>query len=305
MIGPELGVTQPGMTIVCGDCHTSTHGAFGALAFGIGTSEVEHVLATQTPAAAPAADDADHASTASRGLGVTAKDMILGIIGQIGIAGGDRPRDRVRRRGDPRALDGGPDDVCNMSIEAGARAGMIAPDDTTFAYLEGRPGRARGDVATPPSSAGAALRHRRRARRSTREVVDRRAGARAAGHLGHEPRAWSVPVTGRVPTSTTRRPGRREPSSARWTTWAWPGTPIEEIAIDRVFIGSCTNGRIEDLRAAAERGRAASGRRRRARDGRAGLDAGEGAGRARGSRPRLHGRRLRVARAPAARCAWA
>ena len=241
MIGPELGVTQPGMTIVCGDSHTSTHGAFGALAFGIGTSEVEHVLATQTlPSAA-------RRRCASRfeglpGRGVMAKDMILGLIGQSGTDGVTGYV--VEYTGEAiRALSmEGRMTVCNMSIEGGARAGFIAPDETTFALPRGPPWRA-GPRAT--SSTGERYHGRRRDLRPRGRRRRRRAGA--AWSPGAPTRARSIAVTGRVPEATTPTTSER----ALAYMGLEPGTAMRTSPIDRVFIGSCTNGRIEDLRAAA------------------------------------------------------
>ena len=250
VIGPELGVTQPGMTIVCGDSHTSTHGAFGALAFGIGTSEVEHVLATQTlPQRRPRTMRVHFDGVLP--LGVTAKDAILGAIGQIGVAGG---------AGHVIEYDGavvrslsmdGRMTICNMSIEAGARAGMIAPDDTTFAYLEGRPGSPRGkaweraldDWRRLPSDADAAF---------DREVeVD--AGSLAPQVTWGTNPAMVAPVDGAVPDPAAfADPADRAAAERALAYMALePGTPIAEIGVDRVFIGSCTNARIEDLRLVA------------------------------------------------------
>jgi 3-isopropylmalate/(R)-2-methylmalate dehydratase large subunit len=250
VIGPELGVTQPGMTVVCGDSHTSTHGAFGALAFGIGTSEVEHVLATQTlPQRRPKTMRVRFEGKLP--IGVTAKDAILGAIGQVGVAGGS---------GHVIEYDGavvrdlsmdGRMTICNMSIEAGARAGMIAPDDTTFAYLEGRPGSPRGvqweraldDWRRLPSDPDAAF---------DREVeVDARSLAPQVT-WGTNP-AMVAPVDGVVPDpSSLVDPADREAAERALAYMALePGTPIAEIAVDRVFVGSCTNARIEDLRLVA------------------------------------------------------
>ena len=257
IIGPEQGLTQPGMTIVCGDSHTSTHGAFGALAFGIGTSEVEHVLATQTLLQRPAKNmrisvDGDPA------VGVTAKDLILAIIGQIGTAGGTGHVIEYAGKAIRDLSMAGRMTVCNMSIEAGARAGLIAPDDTTFAYLRGRPKVPKGGAweqavafwRTLPSDPGA--------RYDTELVLD---AASIAPHVtwGTSPQDV-VPITGAVPDPEAHD----DPGKAR----AWrrsldymglaPGTPMTDVAVDRVFIGSCTNGRIEDLREVA---RIAKGRK--------------------------------------------
>ena len=231
IIGPEQGFTLPGMTIVCGDSHTSTHGAFGALAFGIGTSEVEHVLATQTLIQHPAKNMRSRVDGALP-LGVTAKDLILAIIAKIGTAGGHRPRHRVRRRGHPRLSMEGRMTVCNMSIEGGARAGLIAPDETTFDYLEGPPHGAQGRQAWEQAVAywrSAAVRRRRPA--TTRRSLCRpaRSSPRSPGALQPED---VVPVTGRVPAP--ERP-RRPPAERPWPRaleymGLTAGTPITEVA---------------------------------------------------------------------------
>jgi len=246
VIGPELGVTQPGMTIVCGDSHTATHGAFGALAFGIGTSEVEHVLATQTlPQPKPKTMRINIDGTP--GLGVVAKDLILGTIGQIGVAGGVGYV--IEYAGEAiRALSmEGRMTVCNMTIEGGGRAGMIAPDETTFAYLEGR-------VAAPKNFSAAVDAWRQLptdadATFDTEVHVDASALAPQVT-WGTNPE-MVVPITGRVPTPEQWS----DPDSAR-RALAYMGLKggeaVEDIAIDVVFLGSCTNGRIEDLRAAAK-----------------------------------------------------
>jgi 3-isopropylmalate/(R)-2-methylmalate dehydratase large subunit len=250
VIGPELGVTQPGMTIVCGDSHTSTHGAFGALAFGIGTSEVEHVLATQTlPQRRPRTMRISYAG--ALGTGCTAKDIILGTIGQIGTDGA--AGHVIEYAGDAiRSLSmEGRMTIANMSIEAGGRAGMIAPDDTTFAYLEGRPGApTEFDVAVErwrayASDADAAF---------DREVTVDLAGVAPQVSWGTNP-SQVAPITGTVP-----EPCDETDERALAYMGLAAGTPLQEITVDRVFLGSCTNARIEDLRAAAEvvRGRRVS-----------------------------------------------
>ncbi len=250
VIGPEQGITQPGMTIVCGDSHTATHGAFGALAFGIGTSEVEHVLATQT---LPQAKPRSMAITVDGPLParVTAKDVILGIIARIGVGGG--AGHVVEYRGEAiRALSmEGRMTVCNMSIEAGARAGMIAPDHTTFAYLEGRPHAPTGaewDAAVAywrslPTDPGAAF---------DSEVVIDAASLAPYVSWGTNP-AQAVPVTGRVPAPEDFSDPLARDAAARALAYMdlEASTPITDIRPERVFIGSCTNARIEDLRAAA------------------------------------------------------
>ena len=250
VIGPELGLTQPGMTIVCGDSHTSTHGAFGALAFGIGTSEVEHVLATQTlPQRRPRTMRITYAGTL--GPGCTAKDMILGTIGQIGTDGA--AGHVIEYAGDAiRALSmEGRMTIANMSIEAGGRAGMMAPDDTTFAYLEGRTGApADFDAAIERWRAyatddGAAF---------DREVTVDLADVAPQVSWGTNP-SQVAPITGTVP-----EPADETDERALEYMGLAAGTPLREIAVDRVFLGSCTNARIEDLRAAADiiRGRRVS-----------------------------------------------
>ena len=250
IIGPELGLTQPGMTIVCGDSHTSTHGAFGALAFGIGTSEVEHVLATQT---LPQQRPRTMAVEISGRLpdGVTPKDLILAVIGHIGTGGG--MGHIIEYRGEAvRALTmEGRMTVCNMSIEAGARAGMVAPDDTTFAYLEGRPHAPSGaaweqaldDWRSLATDDGAAF--------DRSVTID---GAALTPHVswGTNP-AQVAPIGSAVPSPDDfDDPAAREAAGRALAYMGLTaGTPLRDVAVDTVFIGSCTNGRIEDLRAAA------------------------------------------------------
>jgi 3-isopropylmalate/(R)-2-methylmalate dehydratase large subunit len=241
VIGPELGLTQPGLTIVCGDSHTSTHGAFGALAFGIGTSEVEHVLATQCLVQRrPASMRISY--TGALGRGVTPKDLILATIGRLGTDG--CAGYVVEYAGDAiGALSmEGRMTVCNMTIEGGGRAGMIAPDDTTYAYLEGRPGVPRNFAAAVdawrdlPTEAGA--------RFDRAETIDASAIAPMV--------TWGT-TPGQVVEVTEAVPSPRSDTEERALHYMAlePGTPIADIAVDRVFIGSCTNSRIEDLRAAA------------------------------------------------------
>ena len=250
VIGPELGLTQPGMTIVCGDSHTSTHGAFGALAFGIGTSEVEHVLATQTlPQRRPKTMRVSLEGELP--LGLTAKDAILGTVGRIGVAGGVG---HVIEYAGPvvRALSmEGRMTICNMSIEAGARAGMIAPDDTTFAYLEGRPGAPSGAAWEQALDEWRLLPSDEDAVFDREVVIDVRQLAPQVT-WGTNP-GMVAPVDGRVPDPADLvDPDDRATAERALAYMALePGTPIADIAIDRVFIGSCTNSRIEDLRVAA------------------------------------------------------
>jgi 3-isopropylmalate/(R)-2-methylmalate dehydratase large subunit len=250
IIGPEQGLTQPGMTIVCGDSHTATHGAFGALAFGIGTSEVEHVLATQTLIQKPA----KNMRTRVEGklpLGVTAKDLILAIIGKIGTAGGTGHVVEYAGEAIARLSMEGRMTVCNMSIEAGARAGLIAPDETTYEYLKGRPMAPKGGAweqavahwRTLPSDPGATY---------DKEVVLQAADIAPQVTWGTSPEAV-LPITGTVPNPADEPDEDRRRSIQRALDYMGltPGTPLKEVKIDRVFIGSCTNGRIEDLRAVA------------------------------------------------------
>ena len=250
VIGPELGLTQPGMTVVCGDSHTSTHGAFGALAFGIGTSEVEHVLATQClPQRKPRSMRITFRG--DRAPGVTAKDMILAAIGQMGVAGGvghviEYAGEAVLALSMENRMT-----VCNMTIEGGARAGMVAPDDTTFAYLEGRPAAPRG------AAWEAALDAWRSLRSDDDAVFDRELEVDVSALVpqvtwGTNP-GMVVPVDGRVPDPADAADDEERAAVERALAYMAlePGMRIEDIAIDRVFIGSCTNSRIEDLRAAA------------------------------------------------------
>ena len=250
VIGPEQGLTQPGMTVVCGDSHTSTHGAFGALAFGIGTSEVEHVLATQTlPQRRPGTMAVIVDGTLPPG--VTAKDVILAVIGRIGTGGGIGHI--VEYRGSAiRALSmEGRMTICNMSIEAGARAGMVAPDDTTFAYLEGRPRAPRGAAWEQALDDWRALTTDRGAV-FDREVTLDANELRPHVSWGTNPSQVAA-IDGVVPDPASfPEPAAREAAERALAYMAIdPGTPIHDIEIDTVFIGSCTNSRIEDLRAAA------------------------------------------------------
>lgn len=250
VIGPQLGVTQPGLTIVCGDSHTSTHGAFGALAFGIGTSEVEHVLATQTW---PQRKPGTMAVTVEGDLppGVTAKDVILGIIGRIGTSGG--VGSIIEYRGSTiRSLSmEGRMTVCNMSIEAGARAGLVAPDDVTFAYLEGKPHAPRGGAWA------AALDHWRSLPTDPDAAFDKEIFIDAAHLVPYV--SWGT-NPGQVigiddvvpdPDSLTEPVAREAAARALRYMALDPGTAVRDIAVDTVFLGSCTNSRMEDLRLAA------------------------------------------------------
>ena len=250
IIGPELGISLPGMTIVCGDSHTSTHGAMGALAFGIGTSEVEHVMATQSLLQAPAKNMLVLVN-GQLGLGVTAKDLVLAIIGKIGTAGGNGHV--IEFAGEAiRALNmAGRMTVCNMSIEAGARAGLIAPDETTFAYVRGRQYAPKDEAfdraveywRTLPSDPGAQY-----------DIVVEIDAATITPMVtwGTNPEAV-VPITGVVPDpSLEADPGKRAQLERMVEYMGLTvGQRLDSLPIDVVFIGSCTNGRIEDIRAAA------------------------------------------------------
>lgn len=257
VIGPELGLTQPGMTIVCGDSHTSTHGAFGAMAFGIGTSEVEHVLATQT---LPQSKPKTMAINVEGDLpdGVSAKDLILAIIGEIGTGGGmgyvvEYRGSAIRSLSMESRMT-----VCNMSIEAGARAGMIAPDETTFAYLKGRkhaPKDAHWDEAveywsTLHSDDGATF---------DKEVHLDASTLRPYVTWGTNP-GQVMPIDGTVPDPDALEDPSQRDAAARALAYMGltAGTAMKEVPVDTVFVGSCTNARIEDLRIAAQ---VAAGRR--------------------------------------------
>ena len=250
VIGPQLGVTQPGMTVVCGDSHTSTHGAFGALAFGIGTSEVEHVLATQT---LQLVRPKTMAVTVTGELhpGVTAKDLVLALIAQVGTGGGQGHV--VEYRGQAiRALSmEGRMTVCNMSIEWGARAGMIAPDETTYAYLEGRPHAPQGADWDAAVLAWDALRTDDDATYDKEVVLDASAVTPFVT-WGTNP-AQGVPLGATVPDPTQLPAGNERDAAERALEYMGltAGTPMREVEVDTVFLGSCTNGRMEDLRAAA------------------------------------------------------
>jgi 3-isopropylmalate/(R)-2-methylmalate dehydratase large subunit len=250
VVGPQLGLTQPGLTVVCGDSHTSTHGAFGALAFGIGTSEVEHVLATQT---LPVVRPRTMAITLEGELpeGSTAKDVILAVIAKIGTGGGqgyvlEYRGEAIRNLSMEARMT-----ICNMSIEAGARAGMIAPDETTFAYLQGRPYAPQG------ADWDEALAYWRTLRTDDDAVFDVEVLIDASTiepyvTWGTNP-GQGLPLSGRVPdpAGIADESARRAAERALAYMDLRPGTALRDIKVDTVFIGSCTNGRIEDLRAAA------------------------------------------------------
>ena len=251
IIGPEQGMTQPGMTIVCGDSHTSTHGAFGALAFGIGTSEVEHVLATQTLLQKPA-KNMRITVDGPRPEGTTAKDLILAIIGKIGTAGGTGHVIEYAGEAIRELSMAGRMTICNMSIEAGARAGMIAPDETTFEYIKGRP------MAPKGANWEAAVAHWR----SLPSDPDARYDTEVILHAdeivpqvtwGTSPQDV-VPVTGEVPSldAVDDEGQRRAMERALNYMGLEPGMRMQDLKLDKVFIGSCTNARIEDLREVAK-----------------------------------------------------
>jgi 3-isopropylmalate/(R)-2-methylmalate dehydratase large subunit len=254
VIGPELGVTQPGMTIVCGDSHTSTHGAFGALAFGIGTSEVEHVLATQCLASKrPRSMRIRYEG--ELGFGVGAKDLILGTIGEVGVAGASGHVVEYAGKAIEALSMEGRMTVCNMTIEAGGRAGMIAPDETTFAWFAdgaARPGAPDGKQLEAAIGRWSALCTDDGAS-FDREVVIDAAALSPQVTWGTTP-GMVAQVTGSVPSPEAFAGSAQRESAQRALVYMdlEPGTPIEQIALDRVFIGSCTNSRIGDLRAAAE-----------------------------------------------------
>ncbi|OFX07562.1 MAG: 3-isopropylmalate dehydratase large subunit [Alphaproteobacteria bacterium RIFOXYD12_FULL_60_8] len=250
IVGPEQGFTLPGQTIVCGDSHTSTHGAFGALAFGIGTSEVEHVLATQTLVQAPAKNMRVRVE-GRLPEGATAKDIVLAVIGELGTAGGTGYVVEYAGQAIEALSMEGRMTVCNMTIEGGARAGLIAPDESTFAYLKGRPMAPKGAAweqavafwKTLKTDAGAHF---------DKEIVLQAKDIIPQVTWGTSPEDVA-PITGVVPdpASFADENARRAKQRALDYMGLTPGMKLTEIAIDRVFIGSCTNGRIEDLRAAA------------------------------------------------------
>jgi 3-isopropylmalate/(R)-2-methylmalate dehydratase large subunit len=250
VVGPQLGLTQPGMTVVCGDSHTSTHGAFGALAFGIGTSEVEHVLATQT---LPLKPFKTMAITVNGPLpdGVTAKDLILAVIARIGTGGGQGYVLEYRGEGVQGLSMEGRMTLCNMSIEAGARAGMVAPDETTFTYLEGRPHAPTGADWDVALAYWQTLRTDDDATFDA-EVIIEASELSPFVTWGTNP-GQGVPLAGSVPSPEDAADEVERVAIERALEYMdlAPGTPIREIPVDTVFVGSCTNGRIEDLRAVA------------------------------------------------------
>ncbi len=251
VVGPQLGLTQPGMTVVCGDSHTSTHGAFGALAFGIGTSEVEHVLATQT---LPLKPFKTMAITVEGELpeGVTAKDVILAVIAEIGTGGGQGHVLEYRGSAIEALSMEARMTICNMSIEAGARAGMIAPDDTTFAYLKGRDRAPAGDSWDAAVAYWSDLRSDPDAE-FDREIVLQAGDLAPFVTWGTNP-AQGLPLSASVPDPADFADEVQRSAAERALEYMGltPGTPLREIAVDTVFVGSCTNGRIEDLRAVAD-----------------------------------------------------
>ena len=251
VIGPEQGLTQPGMTVVCGDSHTATHGAFGAIAFGIGTSEVEHVLATQT---LPQVRPKTMAITVDGTLrdGATAKDVILAIIGKIGTGGGIGHIIEYRGEVFRNMSMEGRMTVCNMSIEAGAKAGMIAPDDTTFAYLEGREHAPTGAAWEQALDAWRRLPSDDAASFDAEVSLDG-SNIRPQITWGTNP-GQVAPISSVVPDPDTFSTPQDRDAAARALAYMGltAGTPLKEIGVDTVFIGSCTNSRIEDLRAAAD-----------------------------------------------------
>ena len=250
-VGPQLGLTQPGMTVVCGDSHTSTHGAFGALAFGIGTSQVEHVLATQTLPIAPFKTMSVRVD-GDLPAGSGAKDIILAVIARIGTNGAQGHVIEYRGRAIEQLSMEARMTICNMSIEGGARAGMIAPDETTFSYLAGRPHAPRG------ADWDAAVEYWRSLRTDEDAVFDAEVDLTAADiepfvTWGTNP-GQGLPISARVPDPESIADETRRRAAERALEYMdlTPGTPLRDIRVDTVFLGSCTNGRIEDLRAAAE-----------------------------------------------------
>jgi 3-isopropylmalate/(R)-2-methylmalate dehydratase large subunit len=251
IIGPQLGLTQPGMTVVCGDSHTSTHGAFGALAMGIGTSEVEHVLATQTLPLKPFKTMAINVD-GQLPPGVTAKDIILAVIAKIGTGGGQGHVLEYRGSAIEALSMEGRMTVCNMSIEAGARAGLIAPDETTYSYLKGRPHAPKGADWDHAVAAWDQLRTDDGAEFDTEIYLDT-ATLSPFVTWGTNP-GQGVPLSAAVPDPELMTDDGAKQSAEKALAYMGlrPGQPMRDIAVDVVFVGSCTNGRIEDLRAVAE-----------------------------------------------------
>ena len=251
VVGPQMGLTQPGMTVVCGDSHTSTHGAFGALALGIGTSEVEHVLATQTLPLKPFRT-MSVTVTGELAPGVTAKDIVLAVIAKIGTGGGSGHVIEYRGAAIEALSMEARMTVCNMSIEAGARAGMIAPDDTTFDYLKGRPHAPQGEEWEAAVADWRTLRTDDGATFDTEVELD---GSALTPFVtwGTNP-GQGLPLSESVPDpeSFADEGDRQAAERALAYMGLEPGTQMRRIKVDTVFLGSCTNGRIEDLRAAAE-----------------------------------------------------
>jgi len=251
VVGPQLGLTQPGMTVVCGDSHTSTHGAFGALAFGIGTSEVEHVLATQTLPLAPFKTMAITVNGQLR-EGTTAKDIILAVIAKIGTGGGQGYVLEYRGEAIESLSMEGRMTICNMSIEAGARAGMIAPDETTFEYIKGRPHAPEGEEWDKAVEYWKSLRTDDDAEFDA-EVTLNASELEPFVTWGTNP-GQGLPLSANVPNPEEINDENERVAAERALEYMGleAGTPLREIAVDTVFIGSCTNGRIEDLRAVAD-----------------------------------------------------
>ena len=251
VVGPQLGLTQPGMTIVCGDSHTSTHGAFGALAMGIGTSEVEHVLATQTLPLRPFKTMAINVD-GPLPHGVTAKDIILAVIAKIGTGGGQGHVIEYRGSTIESLSMEARMTICNMSIEAGARAGMVGPDQTTYEFLHGRPYAPSGAQWDQAVAAWKQLRTDPGAEFDTEVYIDATTLSPFVT-WGTNP-GQGVPLSGSVPDPELMGSDGERQSAEKALAYMdlRPGTPMRDIAVDAVFVGSCTNGRIEDLRAVAE-----------------------------------------------------
>ncbi len=294
IIGPQLGLTQPGMTVVCGDSHTSTHGAFGAIAMGIGTSEVEHVMATQTLPLKPFKTMAVNVDGVLP-PGVSAKDIILAVIAKIGTGGGQGHVIEYRGSAIEALSMEGRMTICNMSIEAGARAGMVAPDETTFEFLKGRPHAPKGADWDAAVAAWSQLRTDEGAEFDTEVYLDA-ATLSPFVTWGTNP-GQGVPLSASVPDPELMGDDGERQSAEKALAYMdlRPGMAMRDIAVDTVFVGSCTNGRIEDLRVVAD-----VLRDRKVADGVRmlvvpGLDAGPGPGRIGRSRPDFHRRRRRMA----------